>query len=367
MLDEDGNPIRTAFVVYESRFRLLRATLREFVFRPARSTCTFWRAFCDTVMPGEPTPFVQRLKVPLQAAAGIGLASWLRRCHVGHIHCHFAHAPTTVGMYAALQLGIPFSFTGHANDLFQRRALLRRKLERARFVACISEWHREYYRAIVPRDPECYPIIRCGVETTAWKPPDRAEEHAGPFTLLTVGRLIPKKGIDLLIRAVGSHSPGHGKPWHVVVAGDGPERSRLTNLARQCGCDDRFRWLGAVPNSQVHELMSQADLFVLPCRTDENGDRDGIPVVLMEAMACGLPVVAGDLPSLRELVEDGITGRLVPPDRPDLLEAVIEDLQRKPALRAKVAAAGRARVAAEFSLDMNVARLNHALSGNRIR
>jgi glycosyltransferase involved in cell wall biosynthesis/GT2 family glycosyltransferase len=360
--DDFGTPMRAEFVVYDRRLRLLLAFFRETATSPLRAARTLGRALMDAVFPGETTSASARIKFVFQAVAGIGLAGWLRRRCIEHVHCHFAHAPTTVGMYAAHQLGVPFSFTGHANDLFQRRALLRRKLERARFVACISEWHRELYREVWPGDAGRYPVIRCGVETDSWNLPEEARGGDGPFVLLTVGRLIPKKGIDILIRAAGSRRSRPGRPWQVWVAGDGPERARWMELANECGCDGSVRWLGMVSNRRVRQLMTEADAFILPCRTDEKGDRDGIPVVLMEAMACGLPVVAGDLPSIRELVEDGVTGRLVPPERPDLLAEAIDDLERDPETRRRRAMAGRARVESEFSLDVNSHRLHVALS-----
>lgn len=354
-------------VVYgRGKGRLLAAAAAEFARRPLRSLGTLATALGDAVAPGEPLAPAGRLKLLGQAAAGLALARALRPAGVGHVHCHFAHAPATVGMYAARQLGVPFSFTGHANDLFRRRALLRRKLARAAFVACISEWHRDLYRSIRPDPAGKYRVVRCGVDVASWAPREASRSsEGGPIRVLTVCRLVEKKGIDTLLRGLAESRSRHGIDARLVVAGDGPLRARLKSLARELGCGDRVEWLGDVDNDRVRRLMDEADLFALPCRPDAEGDRDGIPVALMEAMACGLPVVAGDLPAVRELVRDGETGLLISGADPDALAGHLARLANEPGLRARLGEAGRARVEAEFSLEANVSRLEEAFRGCR--
>lgn len=327
---------------------------------PLRSLGTLVAAVFDAAAPGEPLTLKGRLKLLYQAGAALSLAHRLRKVNVSAIHCHFAHAPATVGMYAAEQLGIPFSFTGHANDLFQRRALLKRKLQRASFVACISQWHRGLYQSILTRDDAAYPIIRCGVDVDGWAP-TQAGDPASITTVLTVCRLVPKKGIDTLVQAISELNRDHPARWRLVVAGDGPERKALEQLVSQAGSAENIQWEGAVDSERVRELMQSADIFALPCRTDDAGDRDGIPVVLMEAMACGLPVVAGDLDSIRELVIAGKTGLLVPGDDATAVAQALQSLSDQPALRQQLAGAGREHVAKEFSKDVNVQRIEDAL------
>lgn len=340
----------------------LATAAAELVAHPLRGLGTLATATGDAVAPGERLALKARLKLLAQAAAGLSLARRLRGPGVEHLHCHFAHAPASVGMYAAMQLGIPFSFTGHANDLFQRRVLLRRKLRRAAFVGCISEWHRELYERIEPDSGGKYRILRCGVDVGAWEP--RAEGQGahtdGTLRVLTVCRLVEKKGIDTLVSAVG-RLVRDGRRVRLTVAGDGPLQGSLTRLAEAEGCGGAVEWLGAVSNERVRGLMASADVFALPCRTDAQGDRDGIPVVLMEAMACGVPVVAGDLPAVRELVGDGATGVLVPGGDAGALAGRLERLEGVPEERARLGAAGRARVISEFALDVNIDRLEGAL------
>ncbi|MCG8591472.1 MAG: glycosyltransferase family 4 protein [Proteobacteria bacterium] len=341
--------------------RTLGRAVVEIARHPVRSSLTLGRALCDVAWPGESLGARKRLLLWLQAWLALGLARWLRRQGVDHLHAHFANGPATVGMYAALQAGIPFSFVGHANDLFDRRTLLVRKLERAQFVSCISHWHRGWYREQVPGDDDRYPVIRCGVDPGAWSPRGVEPEAGRPFSVLAVARLIPKKGIDTLIRALARTLENDELDWRLVIAGDGYERAALEALVEALGVRRRVRFEGSVPNARVRELMAEADLLGLPCRTDALGDRDGVPVVLMEAMAAGLPVVVGDLPAVRELVEDGETGRVVAPDDVPALARVLVQLCENPAEARRLAAAGRRRVEDEFSAAPNIDRLAVAL------
>lgn len=360
--DGQGTVDPPEFCVYESaRGASLAASFAELLAHPLRSIGTLLRALADAVAPGESVPFGLRLKLPAQALFALGVARRARAKGVRHIHCQFAHAPTTLGMYAARHLGVPFSFVGHANDLFQRRALLRRKLQRARFVSCISGWHREFYRDIEPESAARCKVIRCGVDTASWNGAAGQGSADQGRSLLTVGRLVEKKGIDTLIRALAELGKSEGEAWRLQVVGDGPFRGPWESLAKELGCAPRVEWLGARDNEEVRKLMGRAGVFVLPCRADAQGDRDGIPVVLMEAMASGLPAVAGDLPAIRELVEDGVTGRLVEGGATEQLARVLRELAGDAALRAKLAQAGRRRVEEEFSLTENVQRLKAAI------
>jgi biofilm PGA synthesis N-glycosyltransferase PgaC len=344
--------------VYDSgAMQTLRGLGVELVEHPLKLLRTLGTAVVDAINPQEQTHWKDRLKLIGGAVAGIGLAGRLGAQGTRHLHCHFAHAPTTVGMYAAMQLGIPFSFTGHANDLFQRRILLKKKLERAVFVACISRWHRELYRSIAPADDLVYPVVRCGVDVRSWTAEPPAQTN-GQFHVLCIARLVEKKGIDLLLRALAKCE---GLDWHLNVAGDGPERARLGGLVEQLNIAARVEFLGAVSNDRVRELLAGADLFALPCRCDTVGDRDGIPVVLMEAMARGVPVISGDLPTVRELIEPDVSGVLVPSGDTDALAAAILKLAAEPATRIALAAAGRAKVERDFALDTNVAKLEQMI------
>lgn len=346
-----------AFVVYDGGW--IGRSFGEFVSHPISSLATIFTSIGDLLAPGESMKLRDRIKLPAQAFAALGLAKRFREKGVQRIHCHFAHAPTTVGMYAARAMKIPFSFTGHANDLFQRRALLARKLRRADFVSCISHWHRELYHAIVPRETG-YDVVRCGVESV---PKQHLHRETNLLRVLTVSRLVEKKGTDTLIRALSDFGKQTSKWWQLVVAGDGPEKEKLIQLANDLACSASVQFLGAVDNARVNELLAACDVFALPCRRDANGDADGIPVVLMEAMACGVPVISGDLPAIRELVEDNVNGLLVDGRDAAACTAAIETLASDENRRRSLGLAGRTRVENEFLLAKNVDRLEKLLAG----
>ena len=297
-------------------------------------------------------PLAKRSHVLAQCLGGLALASELTHAQITHVHAHMAHAPAGVAMYAAMTLGVPFSFTGHAADLFRDRSLLLAKLRRATFVACISEWHRDFYRMLEPLDPERLPVVRCGVDVGD----DPGVEGAG---LLAVGRLVKKKGFDVLLRARAQLPDAPT----LSLIGDGPELEELERLVRELGLGDRVRLLGAQPNHEVQRLMRECAVFVLPCQVSSDGDRDGIPVVLMEAMAKGRCVISGDLETIRELVKHDETGLMVAPGDVGALVDALRRVLGDPDLRRRLARAGQAHVREEFSTSTNLERLQRGFAG----
>lgn len=293
-----------------------------------------------------------RLKHVVQAAMGMQAARQLRGRNIAHVHAHMAHAPAMVALYLARALGVPFSFTGHAADLFVQRAALAFKLRQASFVACISLWHQDFYRNVVALDNCRLPLIRCSVTLSTEIQPERRE-------LVAVARLVPKKGIDLLLRAF-AHCEALSD-WTLHLLGDGEDRARLESLAQELQVADRVYFAGARPHADCLAAIATAGIVALPCRTATNGDKDGIPVVLMEAMAASRAVIAGDLPAIRELIENGRSGLLVAPDCEMALQTALALLVKDPALRARMGIAARAKVAAEFSDQVNWQRLTAAL------
>ena len=300
--------------------------------------------------------FKERAKHLLQALAGIGLGWRCRNQGVRHVHAHMAHVPATVALYAARTLGAGFSFTGHAADLFVQRSGLRFKLEQADFVACISLWHRGFYNEVLSLPLEKTPIVRCSVALPN-------EHNEVRKEIVVVARLIRKKGIDLLIHAFAE---ANLPQWRLRIIGEGPERRSLERLALETGSGERISFEGARPHPYCLDAISHAGMFALPCRTALDGDRDGIPVVLMEAMAAARPVISGDLPSIRDLVSDGTTGILVRPDRVDDLISAIERIAGDEGLAMALGAKAREHVASEFSDEVNLARLENAFDNARM-
>lgn len=298
-----------------------------------------------------------RAKHLAQGLAGLALAWRLRSSGIGHVHAHMANVPTTIAMYAAKALDVPFSFTGHANDLFVHRSALEMKLRRAAFVACISHWHADFYRATQPGLATDLPVIRCSVAVPAGCP-----RHAGR-DIVAVGRLVEKKGFDVLLRAFAQwRASSPAVDARLLLVGDGSERAALEALADELGIAGQVSFLGALAHEQVLEKINAAAVFALPCKEAANGDRDGIPVVLMEAMAAGRCTIAGDLPTIAELIEDGVSGVLVRPGDTDAMAAALTRVMADDQERTRLGEHGWQRVRDEFSDDVNQARLQAAFA-----
>lgn len=333
---------------------LVRDALGELAAHPGRALCTLvdglWLALAADDLRG----LTARAKTLFQAFASLALARRLRPLRPCLLHAHMAHVPATMALFAARQLGIPFSFTGHAADLFRDRALLAVKLRRAAFVNCISHWHRQFYRQLVPRPDADYPVVRCGVDPAEFPP--RVPRTDGCVRLLAAGRLVRKKGFDVLLEALADPALC-AVPWQLRLIGDGPEHDALLAQAAAHPCAERICLAGAMANEAVRREMIEADVFALPCRIAGDGDRDGIPVVLMEAMAAGATVISGDLPAIRELVEDGRSGLMVAPGNAGALAAALASLCTDSARRQALADGGRLAVSREFALGVNIERM----------
>lgn len=350
---------REAIPVYgRGAVRLSAAALVETVSHPLRAIGTLTMAVRLAFGQSDLAGWRARLKVPAQAVASLALARRLRPLRPALLHAHMAHVPTTMAMFTARQLGVLFSFTGHAADLFRDRALLKPKLERAAFVHCISHWHRAFYQTLCPRPDTDFPIVRCGVDPDEF-PARRPPADATP-RLLAAGRLVPKKGFDVLLEALAEPDL-RAAPWTLLIIGDGPEEHALRAQWQRHPCRERIRFAGAQPNTVVRRAMADSDVFVLPCRVDPDGDRDGIPVVLMEAMIAGATVISGDIPSIRELIEDERTGLFVAPGDPRSLAVALARVCGDTAIRERLARAARPAVLTEFALDVNIRRIQDNL------
>ena len=282
------------------------------------------------------------------------LAQHLAENGVAHLHNHIAKASCTVAMLASALSGIPFSFTIHGPDIFFAPDHWRidAKAARSRFVACISDYARAQTMcfAAEPDWPRLH-VIHCGVD------PDRyaaKRDTGGGARLLFVGRMAAVKGVPLLLEAVAALAADH-PDLHLTLIGDGPDRTALEARATGLGIADRCTFAGYRGQAEVAEALKSADIFVLPSFAE------GVPVVLMEAMAAGLPVIATRIAGIPELVEDGIHGRLVPPGDTDALRAAIAEVLADPETRKRMGDAGRATVAAGFDAGQEARRLSHLI------
>ena len=277
-----------------------------------------------------------------------------------HLHAHFLHSPAAIAFIAAKINGQPYSLTGHAKDIYTTLPEnVRMRCERARFVTTCTEANRAHLTAELGLATPHVHVCRHGVDLARFTIPVRQQR---PGRILGVGRLVPKKGFDVLIRACGELRR-RGIAFELVVLGGGELHDELLALAREQGIGDRVSILGARPQSEVIEQLAEAEIFALSPVILPDGDRDGIPNVLLEAMAAGVPVVATTVSGIPEVVTDGVTGRLVPPQRPDLLADVLAQLLADPALQKRLGEGGRRLVHEQASWASSIRPLLALLEG----
>lgn len=278
---------------------------------------------------------------------------------VGLIYAHYLHTPGSVGRYAAALRGLPWCASAHAKDVWTTPDWEKReKLKDCRWVTSCSAVNADHLRKLAPGADVL--LTYHGLDAARFPPLGRAlgpdgGDPARPVRLLGVARLVEKKGIEVLLQALAAlPSDLH---WRYEHIGGGPLRERLTGLAERLGLGDRVGWHGSLPQDRVIEAYRAADLFVLASRIAPDGDRDGLPNVLLEAGAQQLAVVASRVSAVPELIEDGVNGRLVAPDDPAALAEATAALIRDPGARLRLGEAGRHRVVGRFAMDVGIDRL----------
>jgi len=270
------------------------------------------------------------------------LAGELERIGTPPLYIHFAHKPATVGRFASLLLGNRFGISAHAVDVWTPPAKeLRVKVRDAEVVLCCYEESRSYL-ARLARGATPVELAYHGVAV----PPDPRRDGTAPV-VLAVGRLVPKKGLATLIEAAALLRE-RGVGAAIRIAGDGPEWPELQRLVNANDLNDVVRFLGPLTEAEVEREYERATVFALPCQEMPDGNRDGIPNTVLEAMARRIPVVSTTLPSVQEAVEDGVQGLLVPQRDPVALAEALERLLGDRRLRERLGAAGRERVQQQF-------------------
>ena len=268
---------------------------------------------------------------------------------VTHLHAHFAHSPTSVAMFTSRLTGLPFSFTAHAKDIYTSDARqLSEKIGLSRFVVTCTDYNRRHLAEI--SDGHTTPIHRIyhGIDVDLFS--GNYTEHQTPdqpYRILTIARLTAKKGLPTVYKALKILADSGLKFEHTLI-GDGEERDSILELINKLKLTSVTRWLGTLPHHVVLDHYRRADLFVLGCEVAANGDRDGIPNVLIEAMAMGVPVVATDISAIPELVQDGKTGLLAPAGRPDKLAEAMQQMLTDTRMRNRLTAAARQFVVQAF-------------------
>ena len=281
-----------------------------------------------------------------------------------HLHAHFLHSPAALAFIAEKVGGQQYSLTGHAKDIYTTLPEnLRTRCDRARFVTTCTEANRAYLVTELGLAPGHVHVCRHGVDLARFTIPGRAPR---PGRIVSVGRLVPKKGFDILIRACGELKR-RGIAFELILLGGGELRDELLALAHEQGIGARVSLLGSRPQGDVIEQLAVAEIFALSPVVLPDGDRDGIPNVLLEAMAVGVPVVAATVSGIPEVITDGETGRLVPPQRPDLLADALAQLLADPAMRTRLGEAGRRYSHAHASWTRAIPPLVALLEGELAR
>lgn len=334
-----------------SKGRAIRALLAA----PGQFGGRFWRALGAALFGPRETLRIRALGL-WHLAVACHWAAGLRGQPVTHIHSQWIHAGGSVAMYGAILLDTRFSFTGHAADLFRERSALKAKIEAAEFIVCISEFHRDFYLS-EGADPDKLFVVYCGIDTTHFTPTPRTRPEGAPLRILSSGRLVEKKGFDVLIEALALLRD-RGRDFEAEIAGSGPLEPTLRAQIDRLGLGDRVTLTGQpLLQEDLPGFMAGGDIYTLACVRAPDGDIDGLPQMLMEAMACERPVVSTDLVGIPDLVRDEETGLLVPPEDPVALAGALERLADDPALADRLAQAGRDHVRETFSLDDCVAPL----------
>jgi glycosyltransferase involved in cell wall biosynthesis len=277
---------------------------------------------------------------------------------VHHLHAHFCHTPTSVALFASDLTGLPFSFTAHAKDIYTSEpAQLARKIARARFVVTCTRYNAEVLARIARSWGASTPIhtIYHGIDTdffsfgTVTKP-------GPPYRILSVGRIVPKKGYDDLVQSLAILDRA-GLDFEFVHIGSGEMEESVRALIHRYKLEGRVRLLGTLTHDQVRDHYRQAHCVPLACKVADNGDRDGIPNVLIEAMAVGVPVISTRVSAIPELVEDGVTGTLVDAEEPADMARAMADVLTRPDAYVETLRHAREKVERELDQRRCVRRL----------
>lgn len=343
----------TVYLYDTPKLGVMKAVAGQFVSAPGRWCRALATVLRDAATASVPAPG-DRIKLLWHFAVGHVLARGATRAGARHIHAHFAHVPASIAMYAAMLAGIPFSFTAHANDIFERPTALREKTGRAAFTACISDYNRRYL-AERGCDVTHALVVHCGIDVDAYAIKPRAARNDIP-EVLAVGRCVEKKGFGVLLDALALLR-ARSREYRCTIVGDGPLFDALRARVEKEGLSDRVRLTGSLPQERVRELFGRADIFALPCVEAAGGDRDGIPVVLMEAMALGVPAISTRVSGIPELIEDGANGLLTAPGDAAALAEALERLMAEPELGATLAARARATIETEYNIEVTAEQL----------
>jgi len=337
-------------------FSFISANLRLWLRRPG----LYWPAFRLALVRSLRQRSSSTIKRFAQSAYLV--QKCLPATRVTHFHAHFSHGPTTVAYFVAWLTGMPYSFSAHAKDIYlQEHGMLREKIRRAQFVVTCTEFNRQHLLRVAGDGAPVYRVYH-GNNLQLFKPAPAAPQNDSPPVILSVGRFVPKKGFPVLLRALHQVQQ-KGLRFRCYIIGGGPMQGELEKLSAELGLRECVEFRGQMSQTELLAYYRQAGLFTLACEVQNDGDRDGIPNVLVEAMAMGLPVVSTSISGIPELIESGVNGLLVPEKDPEALAEGIETLLRQPEMARRLGLAGRAKVERDFDAKRNVQKIGELLRG----
>lgn len=298
----------------------------------------------------------------------VHMAETLESLGVDHVHAHFASHPALAALIIHRLTGIPFSFTAHGSDIHVDQTMFDRKLAASAFAVTVCAYNVHFLaQRFGPWVRDRLTVLHCGTDTDVFSPGDDGDEVAPepdavdrPFSILCVGALRDVKGHRYLIEACRLLRDA-GVSLRCDLVGEGPLKTDLERQIAKAHLQDQVRLLGPLPREAVRDAMRAADTVVLPSIMARRGDREGIPVCLMEAMACGRPVVSSRQSGIVELVEDGVEGLLCPAGDAPALAAALSRLASDPDLRRRLGLAARDKVRRQFDLRRNALALSERL------
>ena len=331
---------------------ILAANARLLARRPRRYLRALFKVGAGTIT--RPGFFARSLALFPKA---VFLAERLEREGVQHLHAHYATHPATVALIMSALSDMTFSFTVHAHDIFVERPLLGWKLETAAFVRSISRFNRQFLVDLYPGTlVRKIHVIHVGIDPSGYLSSHESRRHGRRAQILCVASLQPYKGVPVLLDACNLLQQ-RGVEFDCTIVGEGAMRAALEHQRRRLGLEERVTLAGARPQHEVAELMRGASLLVMPSVIASNGQMEGVPVAIMEAMASGLPVVASSLSGIPEAVDHGSTGLLVEPGHARQLAHAIECVLSDPLAARVMGQRGRCVVEREFRLDACVNEL----------
>lgn len=339
------------YVLPASARRVISDNLRYLARGPGTYLGLLWR-----LLRGHHPTSSLRMRTVLHFFMGVHVAALVESRAPARVHAHFLDRAATVAIVISRLLDIPYSATAHANDIYVNPVLLPEKIAWSDFVATCTGYNAEHLGSI--GDGSKVRLIYHGLDLDSYLP--RRELVDGRPTILAVGQLKEKKGFRHLVDACRIlESGGHDVVCEII--GEGPLRSALEEQIRDLGLEDRVRLLGARDHREVIERMRDASVFALPSIVTADGDRDGIPNVILEAMAVGLPVVSTRVSAIPEVVIEDETGILVDPGDPEALADALADLLTDDSLGRRLGGGGRTLVERSFDVHRNVAELQRNL------